>query len=154
MANSYFGKKVEFAGYKFDSVKERDFFVTFIQDKVKHYTVHESFKLQDTFELDNGLKMRGISYAPDFCVYDDKGKLQHVYDIKASFNSTYGVDAAASIRFKWFAKQYGIPVEVVVPRTYDFRVKCMGITKKTVPIIKQDTDYNVWDALEEMVAKK
>lgn len=70
--------------------------------------------------------MRGISYAPDFVVFDSD-EIAHVYDVKTSL-SQRAIDSAAKLRFKLFAKRYGIPVEVVVPRKHDFKAKFYGFT--------------------------
>lgn len=150
---TYFGKKVEFNGLKFDSEKEAKFYERFIYGRDLNATVHESFTIQPMVELHNGLRLRSANYTPDVVIRDEYGKLLHVYDVKTGFNSTYNIDPAAQLRFKMFAKQYGIPVEIVVPRVHDFRVKVVGLTKKTNPIIKEDVEYKWQDALEEMTKK-
>ena len=131
---AYFGKRVEFNGLKFDSEKEAKFYERFIYGRDLNATVHESFTIQPMVELHNGLRLRSANYTPDVVIRDEYGE-------------------AAQLRFKMFAKQYGIPVEIVVPRVHDFRVKVVGLTKKTNPIIKDDVEYKWQDALEEMTKK-
>lgn len=71
--------------------------------------------------------MRGITYAPDFVVFDAEGAIAHVYDVKTGIGQR-AVDTAAKIRFKLFSLKTGIPVEVVVPRKNDFKMKLFGFT--------------------------
>lgn len=122
---NHFGKKVECDGIKFDSEKERDFYLRFIKDCGKNYHVHPSYPLFEKFPV-GGYSMRGISYAPDFVVFDSD-EIAHVYDVKTSL-SQQAIDSAAKLRFKLFALRYGIPVEVVVPRKHDFKAKFYGFT--------------------------
>jgi len=148
-AGGYFGKKVEYKGYKFDSTKEADFFRHFIEDTGLKYKVHPSFELIPKFEVYDGLlNIRSMKYTPDFVIYDEQGNLKHVLDIKNSFKAPYGIDTAASNRFKLFAKKYQIPVEVIVPRTHDFRMKVVGTTKKFEPIILDDLGYDLRAVIE------
>lgn len=150
-AGGYFGKKVEYKGHKFDSTKEADFFRKFIEESGLNYKVHPSFELIPKFEIFDGLlNIRSMRYTPDFVIYDEQGELQHVLDIKNSFNAPYGVDTAASNRFKLFAKVYNVPVEVVVPRTHDFKMKIMGTTKKFEPIVLNDLNYNLRELIDNM----
>ena len=89
-----------------------------------------------------------VGKAADFVIYDEQGNLKHVLDIKNSFKAPYGIDTAASNRFKLFAKKYQIPVEVIVPRTHDFRMKVVGTTKKFEPIILDDLGYDLRAVIE------
>ncbi|WP_276859004.1 DUF1064 domain-containing protein [Limosilactobacillus ingluviei] len=122
----HFANKVEFDGFKFDSEKEKHFYDRFIKPSGKRVDVHPSYPVQDIFRL-GGYKVRGINYAPDFVVYDERGEIAHVYDVKTSVDSA-GVDSAALLRFKLFERRYGKPVEVVVPRANDFKMTMFGFT--------------------------
>ena len=123
---NHFGKKVEVDGYKFDSEKEANFYLRFVKTCGKRYEVHKSFELISKFPV-GGYKQRSITYAPDFVVYDADGRIEHVYDVKSGITQR-AVDTAAKIRFKLFSLKTGLPVEVVVPRKNDFKMKLYGFT--------------------------
>lgn len=123
---NHFGKKVVVDGYKFDSEKEANFYLRFIKTCGKRYEIHKSFKLITKFSI-GGYYQRGITYAPDFVIYDADGTLEHVYDVKSGINQQ-AVDTATKLRFKLFALKTGMPVEVVVPRKHDFKMKVYGFT--------------------------
>lgn len=142
--NRYFGKKIEYHGEKFDSMREANFFKKFVEPFDYNYTLHENFRLHPIVELCGGvIKLRSSSYKPDVVIRDAEGNLQHVIDIKSGFNTQYNIDPAAALRFKMFAMKYGIPVEVVVPNLKSFRVKILGTTKKFTPITKYDLNYSI-----------
>ena len=98
---NHFGKKVTYKEWTFDSIKERDFFIRFIENSGKRFAVHKSFELLSKFSV-GGYNMRGLTYAPDFVVYDADGQIEHVYDVKSGINQR-AVDTAAKIRFKLFS---------------------------------------------------
>lgn len=127
---NHFGKKVEVDGYKFDSEKEANFYLRFVKTCGKRYEVHKSFELIGKFPV-GGYKQRSITYAPDFVVYDADGRIEHVYDVKSGINQR-AVDTAAKIRFKLFSLKTGLPVEVVVPRKHDFKMKLYGFTTNRI----------------------
>lgn len=148
-AGTWFGEKVEADGYTFDSKKEFQFYEKFIKDSGHPFQVHQPFTLHEAIELvDGAVKIRSSRYTPDFIVYGNDDKPAHVYDLKNSFTS-FAIDQAAALRFKWFEKEYGIPVEVVVPRANSFKVKIMGTTKKFEPVVVENVDYTI----EELVEK-
>lgn len=68
----------------------------------------------------------------------------YVYDVKSGFTS-YAINSGANIRFKLFAFKYNQPVEVVVPRKHDFRMKMLNITTNFKPVICSDIGYRVED---------
>lgn len=123
---NHFGRKVHYKDWDFDSVKERDFFIRFIENSGKRYEIHRSYKVITKFPV-GGYNQRGITYAPDFVVYGSDGSIQHVYDVKSGINQR-AVDTAAKLRFKLFSLKTGLPVEVVVPRKHDFKMKLYGFT--------------------------
>lgn len=88
--------------------------------------MHKRYQLVTKFPV-GGFNQRGITYAPDFVVYASDGSIEHVYDVKSGINQ-HAVDTAAKLRFKLFALKTGIPVEVVVPRKHDFKMKLFGFT--------------------------
>lgn len=120
----HFGKKVPYKDWDFDSIKERDFFIKFIENSGKKFKVHPSYKIIDKFPL-GGYNQRGNTYTPDFVVYSHDGSIEHVYDVKTGINQR-AIDTAAKLRFKLFSLRTGLPVEVVVPRQHDFKMKLLG----------------------------
>ena len=129
-----YGKKNEYHGHKFDSLKEMDFYKIFCEkydkpDSKFVVLVHKSYDIIDKFEI-SGLTIRGAKYTPDVVITNRQGDLLHVYDVKNGFTA-YAIDAAAKLRFKLFTERYGVPIECVVVRKNDFRVKIFGTTKQT-----------------------
>ena len=127
---NHFGKKVHYKDWDFDSEKERDFFIRFIENSGKKFKVHPSYKVVDKFPV-GGYNQRGITYAPDFVVFDDEGAIAHVYDVKTGINQR-AVDTSAKLRFKLFSLKTGMPVEVVVPHKHDFKMKLFGFTNPKI----------------------
>lgn len=125
----HFGKKVELDGYKFDSIKEAHFYERFIKDCGQTYKVHPTYQLLDKFSV-GGFNMRGLSYTPDFVIYEN-GEITHVYDVKTSLDIR-AIDVAAKIRFILFAYRYHMPVEVVVPRKNDFKMKLFSFSNTKI----------------------
>lgn len=143
---SHFGKKVVIDGYKFDSQKEARFYQSYLKNTDLNYTVHETFTVIPKQDLTQNVRLRSGIYTPDFVIRNSKGELEHVIDLKNSFTQ-YGIDAAAQLRFKLFFQQYGIPVEVVVPRAHSFLMKVMGTTKKFEPVELKDFNYDIWEII-------
>ena len=153
-AGTWFGEKVKVDGYTFDSKKEYDFYRKFVRDCGYRFEVHPNFSLHDTFKLaGRDVNIRSSRYTPDFVIYDENDSIMHVYDLKNSF-TTYAIDQAAALRFKWFAWRYQIPVEVVVPRAHDFKVKILGTTKRFNPVTRSNIDYDLNELIEEGFNKK
>lgn len=51
--------------------------------------------------------------------------------LKSGINQK-AVDTAAKIRFTLFSLKTGLPVEVVVPRVHDFKMKLFGFTNSQI----------------------
>lgn len=140
---THFGKKVDCSdGYRFDSEKEHQFYHNYIRESGFKFEVHPTFKLLRLFPV-GGMNMGGTTYTPDFIVYD-LGEMKHVYDVKTSV-SPKGTENAAKNKFKRFAFENNMPVEVVVPRTHDFKMTILGLTKKFEPQIFTNVDYDIHD---------
>lgn len=122
----YFGHKVHYKDWTFDSEKECDFFIRFIEHSGKRFEVHKRYHLVTKFPV-GGRNHRGMSYSPDFVIYGRDGSVEHVYDVKSGINQR-AVDKAANLRFTIFSLKTGLPVEVVVPRKHDFKMKLFGYT--------------------------
>lgn len=156
----HFGQKVELDGITFDSMKEAQFYLQFVKPSGKRFTCHENFEVLGKFEV-GGYTQRGMFYRPDFVIYGPEGR-EHVYDVKTSL-SARGIDSAAMMRFKLFAKRYGLPVEVVVPRRHDFKMKVFGLTtniqtrhtrvSRKGEVVNEyydvfnNVDYDIWDVI-------
>jgi len=139
------GTKVHLDGYVFDSQKEADFYSRFIKPCGYDYDVHPRYHLTDLTSL-GPVKVASIAYTPDFVVYDKDGSIKHVYDVKNSFG-VYGIDGSVKLRFKLFALHEGLPVEAVVVRKHDFKVKLQGTTKsKKDPLVTSNVNYS-WTEL-------
>lgn len=138
----HFGKKVKLDGYTFDSQKEAQFYQRFIKDCGHRYKVHPSYPLLDKC-LVGGYDMKAHGYRPDFVVYDGD-EVAHVYDVKTSLDNR-AVDASAKLRFAIFARRYGVPVEVVVPRKNDFKTKLFDYSNAKIQKAhaKRDVHGNV-----------
>ena len=152
-AGTWFGEKIKLDGFTFDSKKEADVYNKFVKESGYKFEVHKSFQLHPVIDLvDGDLRIRSSIYTPDFVIYGDDDSIQHVIDVKNGYSS-YVIDSAASLRFKLFALEYGLPVEVLVPRTHDFKIKVMGTTKKFDPIIKSDFSYTLSELVDEAYNK-
>lgn len=145
MTSHYFGKKAKLDGYTFDSRSELYFYQTFVKTSGKHFDVHPHYRVMDMFPV-GGYKMRGMNYTPDFVIKGPDGFIEHAYDVKASF-SQYSVSTAARLRFKLFALRYGVPVECVIVRKHDFRVKILGLTTKLSEYVRDSVDYDLADII-------
>lgn len=141
MGLQHYGNKVECDGYTFDSTKEYNFYKKFIKDCGLKFKVHEKYTLIDKIKLGNKISIRSLTYKPDFIIFNEDNSIKHVYDVKNGF-TPYAIDRGAGISFKLFAQSTGIPVEVVVVRTHDFKTKILGTTKKYEIKIRKNVDYD------------
>ncbi|KRN31114.1 hypothetical protein IV36_GL001921 [Liquorilactobacillus mali] len=67
-------------------------------------------------------------------------------DIKNGY-SAYAVDAKSRLKFKMFGAKTGIPIEVIVPRKHDFRLRVLGLTTKFEEQVFNNFDYTVMDLI-------
>lgn len=140
---SHFGRRVELDGQKFDSIKEAQFYSRYIKPSGYAYRCQERFTLLETYTLEL-IRLRQTVYKADFVIYDE-GRIKHVYDVKNSL-SRYNIDEKSRLKFQMFARKYGVPVEVVVPRAGGFLVAILGTTKKIEPVLMTGIDYD-WQQL-------
>ncbi len=141
MGLQHYGKKIKEGDITFDSQKEYNFYKRFLENSGYDIGVHDKFELLEKNVINDKISIRGITYKPDFVVRDNNGLIKHVYDVKNGFTN-YAIDRGANISFKLFAKTYGIPVEVVVVRTHDFKTKILGTTKKYEIQYHDDINYD------------
>ena len=118
-------KKYVEDGIKFDSQVELNFYHRFIRNRGYQFRHHEVFYLARKYML-GGVSGKSHTYTPDFVIRDDRGNIAHVYDVKGSLSSYY-IDRYAKKTFGWFQSKYHIPVEVVVPRKHDFKMKILDV---------------------------
>lgn len=106
--SKYGNKKVMYDGIKFDSAKERNYYLKFkiMQDAgiIKDLELQKRFILQKGYTI-NGKKRREISYYADFCYVTTKDDKLHVIDIKGFKTDVY------RLKKKLFENKYGIEIE-------------------------------------------
>lgn len=107
-ANKYHNTKVIYNGIKFDSQREKNYYIKL--QLLQEYKIIEDLKRQVKFELQpsfeiNGKKVRAINYIADF-TYREKGKL-HVIDVKGVRTNEY------KLKKKMFEYKYNIEIEEV-----------------------------------------
>lgn len=146
-AQSHFAKKVELDGYRFDSQKEAAFYERYVKPSGYKFECQKNFVLMDKYEGLGVVNLKRTAYRADFVIYNEDGTPKHVYDVKNGF-SDYAIDKRAKLKFAMFARLYGLPVEVVVIRTHDFKVTITGATKKLEPIIRTNVSYNWQDIVK------
>lgn len=144
-AGTHFNRKIEYDGYKFDSQKELNFYLTFVKECPYRFDIQRSFTLQDNCAI-GGLKLRRIDYIADFVIYNEDNSIRHVIDIKNGY-TPYAIDAKSRLKFKMFGAKTGIPIEVVVPRKHDFRLQVLGLTTKFEERVFNNFDYTVMDLI-------
>lgn len=146
-AQSHFAKKVELDGYRFDSQKEAAFYERYIKPSGYKFECQKNFVLMDKYEGLGVVNLKRTAYRADFVIFNNDGSIKHVYDVKNGF-SNYAIDKRAKLKFAMFARVYGLPVEVVVIRTHDFKTTITGATKKLEPIIRTNVSYDWQDIVK------
>ena len=80
----YNNRKIEFDGYKFDSLVERDYYRYLVHLKdnnhIKDFEVHPKFELQQSFRYKKKT-IRAITYTADFKVIKNDGTID-IVDVK------------------------------------------------------------------------
>lgn len=107
--NKYHNKKVMYNGIKFDSKKEKDYYIKLKilekSNKIRDLKLQVPFILIETFK--RGEKTyRKMKYVADFTYYDDKDNF-HVVDTKGFHTNEY------QLKKKLMAWKYGIEIEEV-----------------------------------------
>lgn len=110
MVRKYHNKKVEYDGYTFDSIREKNYYIKLKllekAEKIKELELQKEYELQPGFKLNNKTS-RKITYRADFTyktVYDDR---IHVIDVKG-----YRTDAYR-LKKKMFEYRYRIEIEEI-----------------------------------------
>lgn len=109
--NKYKNQKVEYDGIKFDSKKERAWYLKYkLMEKageIRDLQRQVPFTLIETFRL-NDKTYRKTIYKADFTYYDKEGKY-HVIDVKSPATRTQ----VYKLKKKLMAWKYGIEIEEV-----------------------------------------
>lgn len=107
--NKYKNKKVEYDGHKFDSQKEKAYYIKLKlmekADEIFDLELQKEFVLIETFKL-NDKTYRKMVYKADFTYLDRDGKY-HVIDTKGFKTKEY------LLKKKLMAWKYGIEIEEV-----------------------------------------
>ncbi|PES69804.1 hypothetical protein CN512_10780 [Bacillus cereus] len=109
--------KVEYDGYKFDSMTERDFYIMMSNTKhVSNIELHKTYHLLDGYEIASIVnqagkrKVRKKSYTPDL-VCDITGVGKVAFDVKGS---KMAIPRDFSLRKHLFEVKYGIQLVVAI----------------------------------------
>ena len=107
--SKYKNKKCEYNGIKFDSIKERNYYIKLENWQrlgiIKDLKTQVPFVLIETFKLENKT-YRQIKYIADFTYVDNEGNY-HVVDTKGFKTKEY------LLKKKLMAWKYGIEIEEV-----------------------------------------
>lgn len=108
--SKYHNRKIIFDGYKFDSIKERNYYIKLkALEKagfIKDLELQKTFILQPSFKLNN-ITRRQITYKADFTYISTSDDTQHVIDVKGFRTEVY------NIKKKLFEYKYGIEIEEI-----------------------------------------
>lgn len=108
--NKYHNKKVIVDGYKFDSIKEANYYnqLRLLQKAglIKNLELQKTFILQPSFKLNNKTR-RNITYKADFTYFSIEDDRIHVIDVKGFKTDVY------NIKKKMFEYKYGIEIEEI-----------------------------------------
>ena len=90
--NKYHNKKIEYDGYKFDSQKEKNYYVV-LKELEKHGYITDlqlqvKFELQPSFKYD-GKTIRAITYIADFVYFNIQENKIIVVDVKGFKTKEY-----------------------------------------------------------------
>lgn len=110
--SKYKNKKVEYNGIKFDSQKERNYYIKLklLEDKgkIKDLKLQVKFELQPKFQFGNK-NIQAISYIADFTYLDEENKL-HIVDVKSEATKK---DKVYRLKKKLFQYKYALNIEEV-----------------------------------------
>ena len=103
----YHNKIAQFNGIKFDSKKERDWYMILLTYKrngrIKELELQKKFELQESYIDNTGKKQRAITYIADFFYYDNKLKCYVAEDVKSKATQQ---DKVYRLKKKMFMYQY------------------------------------------------
>jgi len=110
MVRKYHNKKVEYDGYTFDSIKEKNYYIKLKllekAGKIKELELQKEYELQPSFKLNNKTS-RKITYRADFTYKTTEDDKLHVIDVKGFRTDVY------RLKKKLFEYRYGIEIEEI-----------------------------------------
>ena len=114
MVRKYHNKKVEYDGYTFDSIREKNYYIKLkLLEKaglIRDLELQKEYLLQDSFKINNKT-YRSIKYRADFVYYDNRDEKEHIVDIKGSKKI---LTKDFKIKQKLFAYKYKKEIEVII----------------------------------------
>ena len=110
MVRKYHNKKVEYDGYTFDSIKEKNYYIKLKllekAGKIKELELQKEFELQPSYKLNNKTS-RKITYRADFTYKTTEDDKLHVIDVKGFRTDVY------RLKKKLFEYKYRIEIEEI-----------------------------------------
>ena len=110
MARKYHNKKVEYDGYTFDSIREKNYYIKLKllekAGKIKELELQKEYELQPSFKLNNKTS-RKITYRSDFTYKTTEDDKLHVVDVKGFRTDVY------RLKKKLFEYKYRIEIEEI-----------------------------------------
>ena len=108
--NKYHNKKVVYNGIKFDSIKEKNYYITLKlleqSGQIKDLELQKEYILIPKFEV-NGKIYRKTSYFADFTFISTKDNKTHIADTKGVKTDVY------KLKKKLMAYKYNIEIEEI-----------------------------------------
>lgn len=110
MVRKYHNKKVEYDGYTFDSIKEKNYYIKLKllekAGKIKELELQKEYELQPSYKLNNKT-YRSIKYRADFTYKTTEDDKLHVVDVKGFRTDVY------RLKKKLFEYKYRIEIEEI-----------------------------------------
>ena len=110
MVRKYHNKKVEYDGYTFDSIREKNYYIKLKllekAGKIKELELQKEFELQPSYKLNNKTS-RKITYRADFTFKTTEDDKLHVVDVKGFRTDVY------RLKKKLFEYKYRIEIEEI-----------------------------------------
>ena len=110
MVRKYHNKKVEYDGYTFDSIREKNYYIKLKllekAGKIKELELQKEYELQPSYKLGNKTS-RKITYRADFTYKSTKDDKLHVIDVKGFRTEVY------RLKKKLFEYKYKIEIEEI-----------------------------------------
>lgn len=110
MERKYHNKKVEYDGYTFDSIREKNYYIKLKllekAGKIKELELQKEYELQPSYKLGNKTS-RKITYRADFTYKSTEDDKLHVIDVKGFRTDVY------RLKKKLFEYKYKIEIEEI-----------------------------------------
>lgn len=110
MVAKYHNKKIQYDGYTFDSIKEKNYYIKLKllekAGKIKELELQKEYELQPSYKLNNKTS-RKITYRADFTYKTTEDDKLHVVDVKGFRTDVY------RLKKKIFEYKYRIEIEEI-----------------------------------------